>query len=190
LAGMNDISVRVLGESEWHLYRTVRLGALEESPDAFTATLADEAQADEQLWRDRMARSHRLLAERQDAPLGIVSLGPYAPDSSCGEIFGLYVFPEARGIGVAWALVEAAVALAADDRYRQVYYWVGVDNPRAIGFANNFGFRLTGHRRPARASDVDLGDEEIAMVFSVAEDTMSVPNPTSDRPAPHEGPLI
>jgi len=187
---MNDISVRVLGESEWELYRTVRLGALAESPDSFTASLADESEGDEQFWRDRMARSHRLLAERGHEPQGVVSLGPYAPEPSCGEIFGLYVFPEARGSGVAWALVDAAAALAAEDHYELVYYWVGVDNPRAVGFAKNFGFRLTGHRRPAHASDVDLGDEEIAMVFSLADDAMTVPNPTSDKPAPRDGPLI
>ena len=187
---MKQITVRVLDEAEWQLYRTVRLGALAESPDAFTATLAEETDADEQFWRDRMTRSHRLLAERQHEPQGIVSLGPYPPDPSCGEIFGLYVFPNARGSGVAWALVDAAAGLAAQDHYRLVYYWVGVDNPRAVGFANNFGFRLTGHRRPAHASDVGLGEEEIAMVYSLADDAMSVPNPTSDQPAPRAGPLI
>jgi len=40
---MTEIAVRVLDESEWPLYRDVRLRALAESPDAFTATLADEA---------------------------------------------------------------------------------------------------------------------------------------------------
>lgn len=186
---MEDIAIRVLSEADWSLYRQVRLSALKESPDAFTATLADEAQGDEQFWRDRMTRSHRLLAERENRPQGSVSLGPYAPDPSAGEIFGLYVFPESRGTGVSWALVEAAATLANQDGYRQVFYWVGNDNPRAIGFAKNFGFRLTGHRRPARAEDVDLGDVEIAMILSLVNDDTSVPNPTSSQPAPREGPL-
>ena len=69
--------VRVLDESEWSLYRDVRLGGLEESPGSFTATLAEEADRDEQFWRDRMTRSHRLLAELGPVPQGIVSLGPY-----------------------------------------------------------------------------------------------------------------
>jgi hypothetical protein len=38
-----EIMVRVLGESEWSLYRDVRLGALSESPGSFTASLAEES---------------------------------------------------------------------------------------------------------------------------------------------------
>jgi len=186
---MEDIAIRVLDEADWQLYRQVRLSALEESPDAFTATLAEEAQADEQFWRDRMVRSQRLLAERAGRPQGIVSLSSYGPDPSSGEIFGLYVFPESRGTGVSWALVQAAATLAIQDGYRQVYYWVGNDNPRAIGFANNFGFRLTGHRRTARPEDAGLGDVEIAMILPLVNDDTSVPNPTSSQPAPREGPL-
>ncbi len=76
---MTEITVRVLGETDWRLYRKVRLNALEESPRSFTATLAEEAERDEQFWRDRMTRSHRLLAERDQQPQGILSLGPYPP---------------------------------------------------------------------------------------------------------------
>jgi len=186
---MTEITVRVLDEPDWPLYRKVRLSALEESPDSFTATLAEESDRDEGFWRDRMTRSHRLLAERDGQAEGVISLGPYQAESLAGEAFGLYVFPEARGTGVSWRLVEAAAALARQDGYRQVYYWVGVDNPRAIGFANNFGFRLTGRRRSSHVTDLDLGDEEVAMVLSLADDGTSVPNPTSGEPAMREGPL-
>jgi len=186
---MAEINVRVLSEADWSLYRQVRLGALEESPRSFTATLADEAERDEQFWRERMTRAHRLLAESDQRPLGTVSLGPYGPDPTAGEVFGLYVFPEVRGTGVSWRLVEGAAAVAVQDGYSEIFYWVGVDNPRAIGFANNFGFRLTGRRRPAHASDLSLGDEEIAMVLPLLTDTTSVPNPTSGRPTTREGPL-
>ena len=131
--------MRVLGESEWSLYREVRLRALAESPSAFTATLADEADRDESFWRDRMTRSYRLLAERGQLPQGIVSLGVYEEEPSAAEVFGLYVVPEVRGTGVSWRLVEAAAALATQNGYGQLYYWVGTDNGRAIGFAKNSG---------------------------------------------------
>jgi ribosomal protein S18 acetylase RimI-like enzyme len=185
---MAEITVRVLDESEWSVYRDIRLRALAESPDSFTATLAEETDRDEQFWRDRMTRSHRLLAERGPVPQGIVSLGPYDREPSAAEVYGLYVIPEARGTGVAWRLVEAAAALATQKAYVQLFYWVGTDNGRAIGFAQNFGFRTTDYRRPARASDTEAG-EEIAMVFSLEPDATSAPNPTSGKPATREGPL-
>jgi GNAT superfamily N-acetyltransferase len=139
---MAEITVRVLDESEWRLYRDLRLRALEESPESFSAQLADEVDHDEQFWRGRMDRYHQLLAERDGRPQGIASLGPYAAEPSAGEIFGLYVVPEARSTGVSWRLVEAAAALASGEGHRQLYYWVGIDNGRAIGFAKNFGFPL------------------------------------------------
>jgi GNAT superfamily N-acetyltransferase len=186
---MAEITVRVLDGSDWPLYRDVRLHALEESPTSFSAQLADEADQDEQFWRDRMDRSHQLLAERDGRPQGIASLGPYAAELSAGEIFGLYVVPEARGSGVSWRLVEAAAALARRVGHQQLYYWVGVDNGRAIGFAKNFGFRSTGSRRPSRVADLALGDSETALVLSLVPDDTSVPNPTSDKPDPGDGPI-
>ena len=65
---MAEITVRVLGESEWPLYRDLRLRALEESPESFSAQLADEVDHDEQFWRGRMDRYHQLLAERDGRP--------------------------------------------------------------------------------------------------------------------------
>ena len=82
---MAEIAVRVLDESGWSLYREARLRALEESPDSFTATLADEADRDEQFWRDRMTRSSRLLAERETT-IGIASLGPYTADPTAANV--------------------------------------------------------------------------------------------------------
>lgn len=187
---MTEVAVRVLEEADWATYREVRLGALAESPGSFTAVLADEADRDEQFWRDRMTRSFRLVAEQDSKALGIVSLGPYGPDPSSGECYGLYVVPEARGAGVAWRLIEAVAALANRQGYRRLYYWVGTDNPRAIGFGKNFGFRTTSYRRPARSADLALGEEEMAMVLSLAADTTSTPNPTRDTPTARQGPML
>src|SRR5215211_5761319 len=186
---MTEITVRVLDESEWSAYRDIRLRALAESPGSFTATLVEEADRDEQFWRDRMTQSLRLLAERGPAPQGIVSLGPYNLEPSAAEVFGLYVVPEARGTGVSWRLVEAAAALANQHGYLQLYYWAGTDNARAVGFAKNFGFRTTGYRRTSRGSDLQLGEEEIALMLSLEPDATAAPNPTSRRAATREGPL-
>jgi GNAT superfamily N-acetyltransferase len=186
---MAEITVRVLDGSDWPLFRDVRLRALEESPASFSAQLADEADQDEQFWRDRMDRSHQLLAERDGRPEGIASLGPYAAEPSSGEIFGLHVVPGARGTGVSWRLVEAAAALASREGHRQLYYWVGVDNGRAIGFAKNFGFRSTGSRRPSRVSDLALGDYETALVLSLVPGDTSVPNPDERQTGPRRGPI-
>ncbi|EAQ00364.1 hypothetical protein JNB_09334 [Janibacter sp. HTCC2649] len=172
---MSDISVRPLGEEDWQQYRDTRLTALRESPEAFVATVADEEAFDEDLWRQRMNRSARLIAERQDSQLGIVSVGRSSDDNpNTSELFGLWVSPEARGSGVASALVRAGANLAREQGQSQLAYWVGSDNGRAVAFASGFGFRPTGKRRPMRVVS-ENDEDEVAMVLALGGDRGSVP---------------
>ena len=168
---MSDITVRSLGLDEWDQYRSMRLKALEESPEAFVATHAEEEAEPESFWRARMERSVRLLAEREGEPLGIASVGPGGDDEErAAQLFGLWVRPEARGSGVAAALVRAGAHVAAEQRKTHLLYWVGTDNGRAVAFASSFGFRPTGTRRPMRVVSADDGEEEIAMTLPLAGD--------------------
>ncbi len=45
---MTDITVRSLGEDDWQDYRSVRLAALRESPEAFVATVDEEEAFDDE----------------------------------------------------------------------------------------------------------------------------------------------
>ena len=167
---MSEIKVRALGEDDWQVYRNIRLAALQESPEAFVATRAQEEGLDEQVWRERVRRSRRLVAESGGSPLGVVSLGQAKePDAGTGELFGLWVAPRARGTGVAWKLVEAGADQARKDGRSHLSYWVGTDNGRAVAFASSFGFRPGGTRRPMRVTSEADGPEEMVMVLPLGE---------------------
>ena len=166
---MSDITVRSLGVEDWERYRAVRLAALEESPHAFVATHDEEAAEPEEFWRTRMQRSTRLLAEREGVALGIASVGA-ADDPGVAQLFGLWVHPDARGSGVATELVRAGARVAAGAGKRQLLYWVGTENGRAVAFASGFGFRPTANRRPMRVVSEDDGEDEIAMTLPLAGD--------------------
>lgn len=171
---MSEIGVRALTDDEWGIYRSVRLEALRESPDAFVADAGAEASEDEDFWRARMGRSVRLIAEvdGEDAPVGVVSIGAAPEDDSpaAGQLFGLWVAPDWRGRSVAANLVRQGAQIASKRGVRQLYYWVGADNPRAIAFASSFGFRPTDQRRPVTTSSPEAPEEEIAMVLALGED--------------------
>jgi GNAT superfamily N-acetyltransferase len=168
---MSEITVRPLGVEEWEQFRSVRLTALQESPEAFVADHDEEAQEPEEFWRTRMQRSTRLLAERDGEALGIASVGEHEPSGpEAAQLFGLWVRPDARGTGVATALVRAGAQTAADQGKTQLLYWVGTDNGRAVAFASGFGFRPTAYRRPMRVVSEDDGEEEIAMTLPLVGD--------------------
>ncbi len=174
---MSDISVRALREDDWPEYRSVRLAALKESPHAFVASFEGESSLGEQDWRERMRRSTRLLAERDGQVVGVVSVGAaeHLPERAA-ELFGLWVAPDARGSGVAWALVQAGADHARTDGKTHLGYWVGTDNGRAVAFASSFGFRPTDSRRPMRVTSEADGEEEMAMTLPLGADPGAVPN--------------
>ncbi|MBB2986176.1 GNAT family N-acetyltransferase [Terracoccus luteus] len=189
---MSDITVRRLGEDDWQEYKAVRLAALRESPEAFAATAGDEEAFDDDLWRDRMTRSERLVAEREDEAVGVLSIGsakttPTNPDADddaadaapsdgsdesaeVAEIFGLWVRPSSRGSGVATRLVKEAAQHARDSGRSHVVYWVGTENGRAVAFASGMGFLPTDYRRPMGVVSEEDGEEEIAMVLPLGQD--------------------
>jgi ribosomal protein S18 acetylase RimI-like enzyme len=186
---MSDVTVRALVEDDWATYRQLRLAALTESPDAFVSTVAEEQELDEDFWRLRMRRSTRLLAEREEQPVGVVSLGTAKPivdvDGDSGEtttrevsdqiaeLFAMWVEPSARGTGVAWRLVDAAAAEARSQGRSHVMLWVSVDNGRAVAFYSSYGFRPADARRPVRT---DTTQTEMAMTLPVRDDPGTVPN--------------
>lgn len=167
---MSEISVRELTEDQWEAYREVRLAALEESPQVFVASLAEEQAYDEAFWRTRMRRSRRLLAEVDGRAAGVASVGEAGPDNpTVAELFGLWVAPDFRGAGVATRLVQAGADTARREGRTHLAYWVNTDNGPAVAFASGFGFRPTDSRRPMRVASED-GDEEIAMVLALGQD--------------------
>ncbi len=179
---MSDVTVRALGEDDWETYRRMRLAALKESPDAFVSTYDEEEAFDEDFWRLRMRRSTRLLAERDQQPVGVASLGdaiPVGDDvdlkalSNVAELFAMWVEPEARGTGVAWRLVDAAAGEARAANRSHLMLWVVVDNGRAVAFYSSYGFRPSDSRRPVRT---DESLTEMAMVLPVRDDPGAVPN--------------
>ncbi|WP_323097840.1 GNAT family N-acetyltransferase [Intrasporangium sp. YIM S08009] len=169
---MTEITVRPLGEDDWQDYRSVRLAALRESPEAFAASIGQEESYGEDLWRERMRRSARLVAEREGDAVGVVSVGTAKSDEegSAGELFGLWVHPEARGSGVATTLVKEGARLATERGQTHLVYWVGTENGRAVAFASGMGFRPTDYRRPMGVVSEEDGEEEIAMVLPLGAD--------------------
>jgi ribosomal protein S18 acetylase RimI-like enzyme len=128
------------GPADWARYRDVRLAALIDAPSAFGSTYEREASFDEATWRERAA-GDAWLAVAGGRPVGIVGLyaAPGLPEGAV-MLVAMWVAGEARGSGVADALVEAALAGAAEAGFAEVVLYVEAGNGRAAAFYERMGF--------------------------------------------------
>jgi ribosomal protein S18 acetylase RimI-like enzyme len=101
------------------------------------------------MWRQilRDAEQTALVAEEGDGIIGWCTVGPSRDDDADGELWGIYVLPDAWGSGAGTALMTAGIeALRASGR-REVILWVLEDNPRARRFYEREGWALDGARK-------------------------------------------
>ena len=81
----------------------------------------------------------QFVAERSGAVVGFASVGPSRHEPESGEVYSIYVRPDAWGTGSGWALMDAAVAWLAD-RWQEAILWVAEENPRARRFYERYGW--------------------------------------------------
>lgn len=103
-----------LDQSEWAAYKKLRLDALKAEPQAYGKSYEELAARPDTYWQQRLAEAQRgermlLFAKLDGAVVGVV-----AAASEDGEkikhrvhVDEVYVIPEARGKGIARALMEA-----------------------------------------------------------------------------------
>jgi ribosomal protein S18 acetylase RimI-like enzyme len=140
------VTIEAIGPDGWSRWRSLRLAALADAPEAFSARLADwqGVRDTEARWRARLAllRSVNLLATTPGADVGMASCAAVEGARSV-ELASMWVEPSARGRGVADALVEAAVKWAEDQRADRVTLGVMQSNSRAIRLYLRHGFTRT-----------------------------------------------
>lgn len=112
------LRIRTLETGEGLVYKDVRLRALLDSPSAFCSTYADESTRTDAAWAERLENAHRsgkdlpLVALSGNASVGMLWAKVAADDPSKVNLFQMWVAPEARGQGLAQALIERAKAWA------------------------------------------------------------------------------
>ena len=142
--------VRTLAAHEWPLYRALRLRALADAPAAFGSTLAEEAARLDQDWAWRLniaagsGRDRPLVAELDGTGAGLAWAKLAAGDPSLVNLFQMWVAPEARGHGVAAALLDAALAWARAMNAHTMQLGVVCGNDAARRLYERAGFRAIG----------------------------------------------
>ena len=148
--------VRPLAPYEWELYRALRLRALLDAPEAFGSTWAEESARSGQDWAWRLnlgagsGHDRPLVAEVDGTAAGLAWAKADAADASLVNLFQMWVAPEARGHGVAAAILDAALAWARGRNARAMQLGVVCGNDAARRLYERAGFRAVGEPEPQR----------------------------------------
>jgi ribosomal protein S18 acetylase RimI-like enzyme len=121
-------------------------------------------------WRQVLAeaRSELLLARRDEAVLGFASFGPSRDQPARGEVWAIYVHPDAWSAGVGRRLLEATRERLVAAGHDSMSLWVLAGNARAIRFYAAAGFAI----EPGSEKEFELGGarvREVRMVAGLAE---------------------
>jgi ribosomal protein S18 acetylase RimI-like enzyme len=146
---------------DWELCRGIRLRSLREEPQAYAADYETEGRYQPDLWRERLATAVTYLAFDDDHDLVGIATGVWTRDGDT-HVVGMYVAPEARGLGCAHQLLDAIADLAIRRHGKRLVLEVAESNERATRSYHSFGFVETGRRR---LMDRDRGITEIELAY-------------------------
>ncbi|HSO27814.1 MAG TPA: GNAT family N-acetyltransferase [Anaerolineales bacterium] len=142
------LTLRPIQEHEAAALRTLRLEALSDTPEAFGADYAQSAALPPEHWQQR-ARAGQgnegqvlFVAEHRDALVGMA--GVYLPDNPksqhMGVLWGVYVQPGWRGLGLGVALSAACIGWAKAQGAVRVKLGVVTTNQAARRAYEKLGF--------------------------------------------------
>ena len=163
-------TIRPFTADEWPVYRAIRLRALADAPDAFGSTLAAEEALAPESWAARLARSttsgidRALAADINGALVGLAWAKVDADDAAIVNLFQMWVAPEARGQGVAGALLGEAVRWATQRGAQALQLGVACTNIPALRLYEGAGFVEAGVREPMRPGS-DLMEQRMRLVL-------------------------
>lgn len=127
---------------------------------AFPPEVLEELSVDEReaRWRMRIEDESAAVwvAQTERRVVGFTSVGPSRTEADVGEIYSIYVLPDAWGSGAAQELMTSAMAWFVREGYSTAMLWVLADNPRARRFYEREGWKAEGMRVDAvRGVDVE-----------------------------------
>jgi len=156
--------VRRLAPADAALFRTLRLRALQEAPDAFGASYAEEADRPAAEWAAHLTSSAVFCVFADDEAVGMAGLHRMGRDKvrHRAELWGMFVDTAWRGTPAADTLIQALLD-HADGQVAQVELNVEAGNERAVCFYRRHGFVVCG-RLPSAVRCADGYRDELIMV--------------------------
>ncbi|MFA6602431.1 MAG: GNAT family N-acetyltransferase [Candidatus Shapirobacteria bacterium] len=133
--------------SDWEKYKTLRLSALKESPQAFADTLESESLLPDSEWQNRLQsylnkNGWMVFASYKNELVGMLGAVQNETDLSTNTATGcqFYILPKFRGIGISDKLISELLKLLKTSEISRCNLFVSNTQTRAIQsyFKNSF----------------------------------------------------
>jgi ribosomal protein S18 acetylase RimI-like enzyme len=150
---VRGVTIRRVLAQEWPRWREVRLRMLRDDAAFFSSRYEDAVREPDETWRRWVADSEPggakalFCAEEDRTWLGTVG-GFVRVDPMEAQLISMWVAPEARGRGVAQALIREMVSWADERGCERVFLFVQEANAAARRLYARAGFEPTGARAP------------------------------------------
>lgn len=99
-------------------------------------------------WRERIeareARTDTVVAGKGERILGFASFGQGQEDDTIGELYAIYVLPEAWGGGIGRRLMVEVLERLGQGGFTEAILWVLEDNPRTRRYYELAGWHVDG----------------------------------------------
>lgn len=165
---VSSFLLRRLSASDAEVYRELRLEGLRNHPEAFGSSWEEESEKPLAFFRERLERNVVLAAAADDDGqlLGIAALGVKQAVKLLhkGVLWGMYVRPEARGSGLAAALVERLLS-EARGTVEEIQLTVVTSNEAAVRLYTRCGFKKYGVEQRALKVGGRYYDEQLMTCF-------------------------
>ena len=143
--GEKTYTIRRLDCGEGELYRSVRLEALRESPEAFSSSYEAALGRSMESWADQTDAAaeggdRAIFIVHDDRPVGLAALYRDQESSGQGELIQMWIAPSHRNGGVGEALLNHLFEWAARHSFAVVKAVVTTGNQRALRFYLKYGF--------------------------------------------------
>lgn len=141
----NSVKTRLLTPDNWQMWRSLRLEALQSSPETLASSYEEEINYTEDEWRDKLQKRniYGIFADNKlIAGAGFYRLNRIKTMHR-GDLFGMYVAPEYRRKGIGGQLIEAIIE-HAKSCVIQLHLSCIKTNDSALKLYQKYGFRIYG----------------------------------------------
>lgn len=150
------VSVSPFELEQWHIYRDLRLGALADSPDAFSTMLHEQEDRPDDYWTERIVSAGEsdldlaLLATVDLVPAGLSFAKIPTSQRDQAHVFQMWVAPNFRRNGVARKLLNEIATWASKRNALCLVLDVSCGDTPAAHLYSAMGFRTIGQPQPLR----------------------------------------